>query len=39
MNCPKVVAALTQAIMERGARTRSMALNNGSEFGGRAVEA
>ena len=39
MNGPKVVAALTQAITERGARPRSMTLDNGSEFAGRAMEA
>ena len=39
MNGPKVVAALTQAITERGARPRSMTLYNGSEFAGRAMEA
>jgi hypothetical protein len=35
MNGPKVVAALTQAITERGAGPRSMTLDNGSEFDGR----
>lgn len=39
MNGPKVVAALTQAITERGARPRSMTLDYGSEFAGRAMEA
>jgi putative transposase len=38
MNGPKVVAALTQAIAERGARPRSLTLDNGSEFTGRAME-
>lgn len=38
MNGPKVVAALTQAIAERGARPRSLTLDNGSEFAGRAME-
>jgi len=37
MNGPKVVAALTQAIAERGARPRSLTLDNGSEFAGRAM--
>src|SRR5579872_2794979 len=36
---PKVVAALTQAITERGAAPRSMTLDNGSEFAGRTMEA
>jgi putative transposase len=39
MNGPKVVAALTRAIAERGAAPRSMTLDNGSEFVGRAMEA
>ena len=39
MNGPKVVAALTQAITERGAAPRSRTLDNGSEFAGRAMEA
>lgn len=38
MNGPKVVAALTQAIAERGARPRTLTLDNGSEFAGRAME-
>ena len=38
MNGPKVVAALTHAIAERGARPRSLTLDNGSEFAGRAME-
>ena len=38
MNGPKVVAALTQAIAERGARPSSLTLDNGSEFAGRAME-
>jgi putative transposase len=38
MNGPKVVAALTQAMAERGARPRSLTLDNGSEFAGRAME-
>lgn len=38
MNGPKVVAALQQAIAERGARPRSLTLDNGSEFTGRAME-
>jgi putative transposase len=39
MNGPKVVAALTLAITERGAGPRSMTLDYGSEFAGRAMEA
>ena len=39
MNGPKVVAALTRAIAERGAAPDSMTLDNGSEFAGRAMEA
>jgi putative transposase len=39
MNGPKVVTALTQAIAERGAAPRSITLDNGSEFVGRAMEA
>jgi putative transposase len=39
MNGPKVVAALTRAIAERGAAPRSITLDNGSEFAGRAMEA
>jgi putative transposase len=39
MNGPKVVAALTQAITERSAAPRSITLDNGSEFAGRAMEA
>lgn len=38
INGPEVVAELTQAIAERGARPRSLTLDNGSEFAGRAVE-
>lgn len=38
MNVPKVVAARTQAIAERGARSRSLILANGREFTGRAME-
>jgi putative transposase len=38
MSGPKVVAALTQAIAERGAAPRSMTLDNGSEFAGRVME-
>ena len=38
INGPKVVAALTQAMAERGARPRSLTLDNGSEFAGRAME-
>lgn len=38
MNGPKVVTALNQAIAERGARPRSLTLDNGSEFAGRAME-
>jgi len=34
MNGPKVVAALTQAIDERGAAPDSITLDNGSEFAG-----
>ena len=33
-----MVAALTQAIVKRGARPRSLTLDNGSEFAGRAME-
>ena len=39
MNGPKVVAALTRAIEERGAAPGSITLDNGSEFAGRAMEA
>lgn len=39
MNGPKVVAAMTQAIAERGASPRSLTVDNGSEFAGRAMEA
>lgn len=39
MNGPKVVAALTRAIAERGAAPGSLTLDNGSEFAGRAMEA
>jgi putative transposase len=39
MSGPKVVAAMTRAITERGARPRSITLDNGSEFSGRAMEA
>ena len=39
MNGPKVVAALTRAIAERGAAPGSITLDNGSEFTGRAMEA
>jgi putative transposase len=39
MSGPKVVAALTRAIEERGATPTSMTLDNGSEFAGRAMEA
>jgi len=39
MNGPKVVAALMRAISERGAAPRSITLDNGSEFAGRAMEA
>jgi putative transposase len=39
MSGPKVVAALTRAITERGAGPRSITLDNGSEFAGRAMEA
>jgi putative transposase len=35
----KVVAALTQAITGRGDRPRSITLDNGTEFAGRAMEA
>ena len=38
MNGPKVVAALRQAIAERGAAPRRLTLDNGSEFVGRAME-
>ncbi len=38
MNGPKVVAALTCAIAERGAAPRSLTLDNGSEFAGRVLE-
>lgn len=39
MNGPKVVTALSKAIAERGAAPRSITLDNGSEFAGRAMEA
>jgi putative transposase len=39
MNGPKVVAALTRAIAERGVGPDSITLDNGSEFAGRAMEA
>ena len=39
MNGNKVVAALTRAINERGRAPRSITLDNGSEFVGRAMEA
>ena len=39
MSGPKVVAALTQAIGERGATPGSITLDNGTEFTGRAMEA
>jgi putative transposase len=39
MSGPKVVAALTRAVTERGAAPCSMTLDNGSEFVGRAMEA
>ena len=38
MNGPKVVAALTRAIEERGSAPGSLTLDNGSEFTGRAME-
>jgi putative transposase len=38
MSGPKVVAALTQAIAERGVAPNSLTLDNGSEFAGRAME-
>ncbi len=38
MNGPKVVASLTQAITERAAVPRSLTVDNGSEFAGRAME-
>lgn len=38
MNGPKVVAALTRVIAERGAAPRSLTVDNGSEFAGRAME-
>jgi putative transposase len=38
MSGPKVVAALTRAIAERGAAPHSLTLDNGSEFAGRAIE-
>ena len=38
MHGSQVVAALTQAIAERGAAPRSITLDNGSEFAGRVVE-
>jgi len=38
-NGPKVVGALTRAIAERGAAPRSITLDNGTEFAGRAMEA
>lgn len=39
MNGPKVVAALTRAIAERGAAPGSLTVDNGSEFVSRAMEA
>ena len=39
MNGPKVAAALTRAIAEHGVVPRSITLDNGSEFVGRAMEA
>lgn len=39
MNGPKVVAALTRTIAQRGAAPRSLTVDNGSEFAGRAMEA
>jgi putative transposase len=39
MNGPKVVSALTRAVKERGAAPRSIIVDNGSEFTGRAMEA
>jgi putative transposase len=39
MNGPKVVAALTRAILDRGSPPRSLTVDNGSEFVGRAMEA
>jgi putative transposase len=39
MSSPKVVAALTRAIEERGAAPGNITLDNGSEFAGRAMEA
>ena len=39
MNGPKVVAALTAAMEERGSGPDSITLDNGSEFTGRAMEA
>ena len=38
MNGPKVVAALSQAIAERGVSPQRITLDNGSEFVGRAME-
>lgn len=38
MSGPKVVVALTRAITERGSAPRSLTLDNGSEFAGRAME-
>jgi putative transposase len=38
MNGPKVIAALIRAISQRGAGPRSITLDNGSEFTGRAME-
>ena len=38
MSGPKVVAALMRAIAERGAAPRSITVDNGSEFAGRAME-
>lgn len=38
MNGPKVVTALNRAIRSRGATPRSLTLDNGSEFAGRAME-
>lgn len=39
MNGPKVVAALSRAISERDDKPRSVTVDNGTEFAGRAMEA
>ena len=39
MNGPEVVAALKQAIAERGSAPQSIIVDNGSEFAGKVMEA